>query len=298
MEKEKNKTIRILFPEWQGGNNKLYPLGSKLLEWLAPETNSKLITIPVKDPPVSEKEFKEVKLENGIVYRKDIIGIMNEARKMIEKESPDKIVVFGGDCLVSQVPFDWINERYNNNVGILWLDTHPDIKTPNDYNHAHAMVLGNLLGEGDKELSSLMKSKFSSKKVMYGGLVEKGLTDQELEVINRLKLRIASPESLKDNSQLIENWIKEENITNIAIHLDLDVLNPDLFRAQLFADPMPEFNWREAFPFGKMTLNQISRVINDVSLKTNVVCLSICEHLPYDALNLKNMLSSIPILNE
>ncbi|KAM9987938.1 hypothetical protein ACTFIZ_003290 [Dictyostelium cf. discoideum] len=294
----KEKTIRILYPQWQGGNNRLYPLGSKLLEWLAPESKSKLITIPIKYPPITEKEFKQVKLENGIVYRKDIIESMLEARKIIENENPDKMVVFGGDCLVSQIPFDWINEKYNNNVGILWLDTHPDVKTPNDYTNSHAMVLGNILGEGDKEMSSLMKSKFSPKKVMYGGLVEKGLTDQEIDVINRLKLRIASPESLKDNSELIENWIKDENIKNIAIHLDLDVLNPDLFRALLFADPMPEFNWREKFPVGKMNLNQISRVINDVSSISNVVCLSICEHLPYDASNLQKMLASIPILNE
>ena len=31
-----NKTLRLLFPQWQGGNNPPYYLGAKLLDWLAP----------------------------------------------------------------------------------------------------------------------------------------------------------------------------------------------------------------------------------------------------------------------
>ncbi|EGC30191.1 hypothetical protein DICPUDRAFT_83851 [Dictyostelium purpureum] len=289
------KTIRLLFQEWQGGNNKLYYFGSKLLEWLSPESDSQLFQVPVKDP--SAYNDKEPSLENGIVYRSEIIKHIQEVLKILERENPDKVVTFGGDCSVSQVPFDWLNGKYENKVGILWIDAHPDIKTTNDYYHSHAMVLGNLLGEGDKELSSLVKNKFKPNKVMYAGLVEQGLTDQEKEVIDRLQLRIASPESLVSNSNLIFNWIKEENISHIAIHLDLDVLNPDLFRSLLFADPNPVINWREIAPYGKMTLSQISRIINDVSSVSNVVGLSICEHLPYDAWNLKQMLSSFPILN-
>ena len=30
-----NKTLRLLFPQWQGGNNPPYYLGAKLLDWLA-----------------------------------------------------------------------------------------------------------------------------------------------------------------------------------------------------------------------------------------------------------------------
>lgn len=30
------KTLRLLIPQWQGGNNPAYFLGAKLLAWLAP----------------------------------------------------------------------------------------------------------------------------------------------------------------------------------------------------------------------------------------------------------------------
>jgi len=32
------KTLRLLMPQWQGGNNPTYYLGARLLAWLAPES--------------------------------------------------------------------------------------------------------------------------------------------------------------------------------------------------------------------------------------------------------------------
>jgi len=289
------KTIRLLFPQWQGGNNPVYQLGSKLLEWLAPKTEAPLIQVPVT---LAKENQEKPELENGIVYRSQVIQQMKDVKEILEKETPDKIVTFGGDCLVGQMPIDYLNVKYGGKIGILWLDAHPDVKCTGAYPHAHAMVLGNIMGEGDKELASYMTQYVSSNRVMYGGLIEKGLTDQELEVINRLKLRIASPQSLEINSNNILEWIKEENIQHLAIHIDLDVLNPDLFRNLLFAEPNPTIKWRELYPSGLMTMEQLSRVINDVSGATKVVGINICEHLPFDCSNLSKMLKSIPILND
>ncbi len=38
--------------------------------------------------------------------------------------------MFGGDCLVDQASFAYLNERYKGNIGILWIDAHSDISTP------------------------------------------------------------------------------------------------------------------------------------------------------------------------
>ena len=34
-----SKSIRLVIPQWQGGDNPAYSLGSKMLDWLAPETD-------------------------------------------------------------------------------------------------------------------------------------------------------------------------------------------------------------------------------------------------------------------
>ena len=43
------KTIRILFPQWQGGNQELYGFGARLLHWLSPETRAPLHTISIPE---------------------------------------------------------------------------------------------------------------------------------------------------------------------------------------------------------------------------------------------------------
>ena len=61
---------------------------------------------------------------------------------MIERENPDKIITIGGNCIVSLAPFDYLHGKYGD-TGIIWLDAHPDVSTPQDgYAYAHAMVLG------------------------------------------------------------------------------------------------------------------------------------------------------------
>lgn len=126
---------------------------------------------------------------------------------MLEKEDPDHIVVFGGDCLVDQAPFAWMNDKHNGELGVLWIDSHPDVKTPRDFTNGHTMVLGNLLGGGDPEFASKVKIPLTPSRVMYAGLIEKGLTDQETAVISEHGLQVARPDDLCENSDTITRWI-------------------------------------------------------------------------------------------
>lgn len=172
------------------------------------------------------------------------------------------------------------------------------MKTPRDFTNGHTMVLGNLLGGGDPEFASKVKIPVAPSRVMYAGLIEEGLTEQESSVISDLGLQIARPEELYENSDRITRWIKEQNICKLAVHLDLDVLNPDVFRSLLFAEPEPEFDWQVVYPVGKLNLTQTLRIIRDVSAETEIVIIGITEHLPWDAWNLKEFLKKLPIMNE
>ena len=78
------------------------------------------------------------------------------------------------------------------------------------------------------------------------------------------------------------------------MHLDLDVLNPDVFRSLLFAEPEPEFDWQAVYPVGKLNLAQTLRIIRDVSAETEIVIIGITEHLPWDAGILKSFLRRFP----
>ncbi|WP_367566004.1 arginase family protein [Lacrimispora sp.] len=279
-------TLRLIMPQWQGGNNPPYSFGAKLLAWLAPEAGN----IPQVEVPVVPYDGSELPTENGVFAQTVLLQQQRSARKIIEAHQPERIIVFGGDCLVSQAPFAYLNEKYHGKPGVLWLDSHPDVSTPEMYINEHAMVLGNLLGEGDPVFSKEVKMPLNPELIMYGGLRE--TSPEEAEIVSRLKLRKAGPEDLADDSGPVLQWIQEKGIEHLAIHFDMDVLDPTLFRSLLFSNP--DGTQIDA-PSGKMTLSQILKLIGDVSQQTDVVGLSIAEYLPWDALNLHNFLASLPI---
>lgn len=286
------KNLRLVFPQWQGGNNPNYAFGSELLVHIAPQSsNSETIHVTVNQ--AFDKELPE---ENGVVGETVLFQQMAEVAQILKIKNPDKIIIFGGDCSVSQVPFDFLHGKYGEKLGILWLDAHPDITTPKDnYPNVHAMVLGNLLKEGAPRFAEKVSHPFNTEQIMFAGLKVDNLWSYESSVINRLQLRFATPQALFDNSQPIIDWLIAEKITKLAVHIDLDVLSPVDFRSIYPAEP-----YLESFApaIGDLTLKQVVRIFNDIAEVAEVVGLTIAEHLPWDAINLRNALSQISIFND
>lgn len=289
MASNSDKTLRLLFPQWQGGNNAPYFFGAQLLAWLSPEASG-----PVEEVKVTKPDGKPLQIENGIVARAALLEQLSNAQQVIEKHQPDRMVILGGDCLVDLAPFAYLNERYDGELAVLWVDAHPDVITPKDFQHAHAMVLGNLLGEGDEDFASTVKRPLKPANVMYAGLQE--TMDVETATIERLGLRSASPADLANTSEPVLKWLKETGAKHLAIHLDLDVLDPIFFRSLLFAKPNIPADTFDGIAQGKMTIDQVVRLLSDVAKVVDVVGIGVAEHLPWDALALKNMLANLPLI--
>jgi arginase len=249
----------------------------------------------MEEVTVTEPDGQPLQVENGIIARGALLEQLSQAHRLIEKHQPDRLVVLGGDCMVDLAPFAYLNERYEGDLAVLWVDAHPDIITPDDFQHAHAMVLGNLLGEGDPEFASAVKRPLKPANVMYAGLMK--TTDVETASIKRLGLRSASPSELANTSEPVLAWLREIGAKRLAIHLDLDVLDPHLFRSLLFAKPdIPEGTFNGVAQ-GKMTVEHVVRLLTDVARSVDVVGIGVTEHLPWDALALKNMLAKLPLLS-
>lgn len=284
-----DKTLRLLFPQWQGGNNPPYFFGAQLLAWLAPAAQG-----PVEEVPVIEPDAQPLPHEEGIVGRAALLRQLQGARQLIDKHQPDRLVVLGGDCLVDLAPFAYLNERYDGDLAVLWVDAHPDVMTPNDFHHAHAMVLGNLLGEGDRDFADAVPVPLKPSNVMYAGLQQ--TLAVETATLQRLGLRSAGPAELAATSEPVLQWLRETGAKRLAIHLDLDVLDPTLFRSLLFAEPNIAADTYDGVAQGKMSLEQVIRLLADVAGVVDVVGIGIAEHLPWDALAMKNMLAKLPLL--
>ena len=282
------KTLRIKYPQWHGGVNPNYILGSNLLSVIAPPNpKDEEVEIPI------ESNFSKTEKMDGIECGESLLNELNHAYKILNEKSPTHVIVFGGDCSVSQAPFDYLKGKYGENIGIIWFDAHPDVSGPKDSSHLHEYVLADLMGQNSGSKITKVNNPYDPKNVIMAGLIEKDLRPMDM-TCKKLNLEICSPEELSKNSEKIIKWIEKNNIKYLAVHWDLDVLSPNDFRSIYPGEPYANSN---NFPWaiGKMKLCEVARVLNDVSKKAEIVGLTIAEHMAWDAINLRKTLSEIPI---
>ena len=284
------KTIRLDIPQWQGGNNPNYVFGSELLSIIVPQVSS-IKTVKV---PVNISFDEELKQKNGIEGEEALKKQMKDTEEVLIQENPDRIIVIGGDCSVSQVPFDYLSGKYGEKLGILWLDAHPDVSTVETSTRNHEMVLNNLISGEGSTLASMVKNPVNKNKVMLAGLIYDDLREKD-QIVNIKKISYATPSQLKNDSNILVDWIQKENIKHVAVHFDLDVLDPQDFRSIYPAEP-----YLESFDaaIGELKLEHIGRILGDISKYSNIVGLTIAEHLPWDAMRLRNMLSEVSIFHD
>lgn len=287
---KKETILRLNMPQWQGGNRHEYYFGSDLLAWLAPPASGPVETVPVPEPEPGET----LEVENGILARKALLRQARAAREAIEKHCPDRIVTLGGDCLIDLAPMAYLNRRYGGDLGVLWVDAHPDVATPQETSHAHAQVLGALLGRGAPDLVGEVATPLKPSRVMYAGL--DAWMPVEGEVINGLGLRHAGSDALANSSSTVLEWIASESITHLAIHFDVDVIDPTKFGPVLFNDPNAPADFLAGVPRGRMAPDQVVRLLQDVAAACDVVGLAIAEYMPWEAIATRNMLRKLPLL--
>ena len=163
--------------------------------------------------------------------------------------------------------------------------------TPKEFNHEHAMVLGNLLGHGAPSFAKTVKPPFRPNQVLYVGLIESGLLPHEKSFIAEHSLSYLTPQDLT-STQPVTDWLTANKIEHVMVHLDLDVLSPTDFRSLLCNKP---HQGPVEYAVGEMTLAKIFQILQAVSENSELVGLSIAEYLPWDIINLRNGLSKLDI---
>lgn len=284
-----DKTLRLNMPQWQGGTEPAYRFGAELLRWLAPVHDGPQETVEV---PVADGQ--PLVTERGIEARAALLSQARAARAAIERHRPDRIVTLGGDCLIDLAPMAYLNRRYEGKLGVLWVDAHPDVMSPAEFSHAHAHVLGMLLGRGDADFTAEVEPKLNPARVMIAGM--SAWTPAEGRILQELGIRHTPAAALADSSQPILDWIEAEGIAQLAVHFDLDVLDAAHFSPLLFNKPDQPAGAFDGIVQGTMRLAQVVRLLQDVSAACDMVGLAIAEFLPWDMLRLKTALASLPIM--
>ena len=281
------KTIRLLYPDHVSGGLETYYFGANLLQHiLPPNPDQPTIKVDILPPDGKEKQ-----ITNGIYAEEKVLAGIQNAQKKLSEEKPDRVITIGGTCIVSLAPFDYLHGIYEN-VGIIWIDAHPDVSNQKDgYPNAHAMVLGSLLGGGAVQLRKEMKHPiFKPENLLYVGLQD--LHDYQEQFLKDLKVNflIQKDKSLSDGD--ITAFCSRFN--RVLVHLDIDVLNPAEFPATYFANPMLVGDGSSG---GNMSLARLNQILHLIDGNSEIMGLTIAEYLPFAEYKLHNSLSSLRIFS-
>lgn len=289
----KSRNLRLLMPQWQGGGNPAYQLGARLLAWLAPSNDDPIVEVPVAAPSAAMPG-----IEDGIYAKSDLLRQTRAARDLLEFHDPDRIVTFGGDCSVSLAPFSFLAEKYKGDIAALWIDAHTDFTTSEHYGYAHGYPALNLLGAGDSEFAEFAKTPIPGANLIYVGVGKKELGAERLKSVEASGATVFDPSELSTDFDEVIARLRRTGANKIVVHFDVDALDPQRFRSQLFSHPdgylAEQFS---GIATGKLTLDQVVKLLHRVGGVCEVVGLTFAEHLPWDALHMRQAMSQMPILS-
>jgi arginase len=282
------KTIRLLYPDYLGGGLDTYWFGARLLQHILPANPAQpLVTVGVPAP-----DGKQKPVVDGICARDEVLAGIADAKRRIAEERPDRIITIGGNCLVSLAPFDYLHGRYPD-AGIVWIDAHPDVSTPQDgYPFAHAMVLGSLLGAGDPGLAGMMEHPpFMADQVLYVGL--QGLHGYQERFLKEagVSYRIQTDAFLSTE----EIRAFAGRFSQVMVHFDIDVLDERHFHSTYFANPE---HAGDGSGGGRMDMATLAEALACIAGSAEVAGFTIAEYLPFDEHRLHKLLCGLRLFTE
>ena len=286
------QTLRLIWPQWQGAGSENYPLlfnelpadqarlgytvGAKVIKAMLPPHAGPTETVPVlMDIPDDE-------VSGGIENRAVVLAHLRSALDIIDRHYPKRIFTVGGDCSVSVAPFSWLAGRYGSDLAMVWIDSHPDVGTPeSDYPGYHAMAVSALLGKVGPDFTEALPALLDSSKIALAGL--HSWTDDDFPNISSWGISTFSPEDLRDTSDGLLTWLAQTGASKVAIHFDVDTVDANQVQLGL------------GFDEGGLLAEQARRVIDDISAAYDVVGLTVAEFIPRNVMFLQNLLGGAPL---
>lgn len=276
-------TIRLLYPDHLAGGLDTYYFGAHLLAHLLPPSPGQ----PVFEVPIAPPDGRPRPVADGVCAREEVAEGIRAAGRILRAQQPDRVITIGGNCIVSQAPFDYLHGLYPD-AGILWIDAHPDVSAPEDgYPNAHAMVLRSLLGQG--AFSSLLQNPpFRPADVLYVGL--QPLHDYQEAFLRQAGVRYRVQDDRFVPLEEVAAFARQ--FSRILVHFDIDVLDPAGFHSTYFANPALVGDGSGG---GRMTMDQLAALLHAIEDAAPIAGFTIAEYLPFDEEKLHHVLAGLDL---
>lgn len=291
---ESGTHLRLIWPQWQGAGTssirqfsedipyeafrKGYTVGTKVMEAVLPAHDGPTATVPVAMDDAGTEQ------RDGIEAKGVVLSQLRAALQILDEQQPDRITTLGGECSVSMAPFSWLARRYEGDLAVIWIDSHPDMNTrSSNYPGYHAMVTSALTGHGDPDLLGALPATLPASHVALAGMHD-WTDDANPPIADDWGLHVFPPEALRSTSEPLLAWLRGTGASRIAVHFDVDTIDADQARFGLGHDR------------GGLTMAQARRVVDDIGRAGDVVALTVAEYVPRQVIQLQRLLDGFPLL--
>lgn len=285
--------LRLVWPQWQGAGRSsvtaLYPevpldvaersyaVGTAVLNAVLPAHLGPTAVVPVS------MDSTGLEPRDGVEAKEAVLTGLTTALKIIAEHQPDSIVTLGGECSVSVAPFATLADRYGDDLAIIWIDSHPDVGTPaSEYSGYHAMAVAVLAGHGDPDVLAELPATVPASRIALAGL--HSWTEDDFPNVATWGIPAFTPHDLRNDSAALLKWLASTGCGRVAIHLDVDVVDSNEVVFGLGQEP------------DGLTVEQVRRLVADVSAAADVVGFTIAEYIPRQVIALQRLVSGFPLL--
>lgn len=255
------KKMILLNGQWQGGENRETYDGAMELEHLY---LSKKVCQRV---PIAEDGHLE--LEQSIIGLSVIRKQIQVALDLLKQEKPDTLFTVGGGCDADLASIAYMNEQYEGNLLVVWMDAHGDMNSPEESEShlLYGMPLRTIMGEC-QPLNDLIPVTLNSENVVHIG--GRDFDKAEADYISREAIAVFPA---KTDANAVIELLKKHVDKPVYIHLDLDVLEPREFGST----PLP-------VPDG-MHFSTLKTILQIVKSNNNLVGMGLFEYKPIGQTN-------------
>ena len=183
-------------------------------------------------------------------------------------------VIIGGDH-TSALGFHTGLARAHGKTGIIWVDTHPDLNTPetSPSGNIHGMPLAGLLGRGsEKMLETTAPCRISEEHVAMVGT--RSIDEDEQKWLDEGTIQCMTMDVVKERglSACLASAVNTANQAEAGYGLSIDIDAIDPSQAPFVATPVD----------GGLDVDELAQVLKDLPRKDRLLGMEVTEFTPRD----------------
>lgn len=181
-----------------------------------------------------EDKFRK---SSSMKYLDAVVDTNEKLAEEVRKTSLQGILplTVGGDHSLGLGTLAGTSSVYGNDMGVIWIDAHADINTPetSPSGNTHGMPLGASLGHGSPHFTSLFREGIKVKPSNTFILGARSVDEGEMELIDREGISVWYADEIHDKGMGIVimellDLIEKKGIKDIHISFDIDSLDESL----------------------------------------------------------------------